>query len=165
MKRIIFILASLATLNSFASSEIKTFCGWVDNPTPANVWMEDKFGSITVSIQGGHQSDGDLFVSSTYFTNGNYGSGCGCMKAVVTTDAQGERIATKIVASRDLPLSRCAQDKALKSTYRPAKLIHSTGKAYTECLSSDELEAYIERPFEGSRICINEQNEYYFLAE
>ncbi|KAB2929521.1 MAG: DUF4087 domain-containing protein [Leptonema illini] len=88
-------------------------CGWIDNPTPGNWWIEDSEGSWTISAQGGYQADGEMpdFESSWVRTNGFYGYGCGCMTAQV------DRKTKRIIRYKDvkvLPLQRCQSDKKLK---------------------------------------------------
>jgi Protein of unknown function (DUF4087) len=64
-----------------------TICGWIDNPTPANWWLTDKFGNWTISAQGGHHADGEAmpdFGANWVKTNGSYGYGCACLNAHVS---------------------------------------------------------------------------------
>lgn len=161
MKTIFLLIMSLMSTSAFAGAQ--TFCGWVDNPTPANIWMEDSFGSITISIQGGESASGDLNISNIYQYNGHYGAGCGCMKAELKV-VNGERVATKILSSKELPLSACASDKNIKSSFRPVTLIHSSGKAYTECEADEQGISFKDGMFGEPEACVNEKNEYYYLA-
>lgn len=161
MKLALLFIVSLATTSAFAKAQ--TFCGWVDNPTPANVWMEDQFGSITISIQGGESAEGDLNIGNAYQYNGYYGAGCGCMKAEIKV-VDGERIATKILSSSAKPLSACGNDQKIKSTFRPVTLVHSMGKAYTECQEDEQGISFKDGMFGQPEACVNEKNEYYFLA-
>lgn len=161
MNKIIFTVVSLLCVTSFAES--KTYCGWVDNPTPANIWMEDRFGTITISIQGGESAEGDLNIGNIYQYNGYYGAGCGCMKAELKV-VNGERVATKILSSKELPLSACANDKNIKSSFRPVTLVKSVGKAYTECREDEQGISFKDGMFGEPEACVNEKNEYYYLA-
>jgi hypothetical protein len=142
---------------------VQTYCGWVDNPTPANVSMEDSQGNLLIGVQGAFQAEGDLRVANQYYVNGNYGTGCGCITAEVNLE-MGQRIVSKIIDSKQLPLERCQNDKAIKSANRPIKLVHSSGKAYTECVDKEELEIRFDKSAGGRRACVNEKNEYYYLA-
>ena len=144
--------------------QARTYCGWVDNPTPANLEMEDSQGSLTISVQGGHQADGDLNVETQYFTNGVHGTGCGCMTAELSVGGD-ERVVDKILSSKQLPLSQCQKDKSIKSSMRPNILVHSSGKAYTECQGKDEMEIKFNEANGGRKACVNEGNEYYYLAD
>lgn len=92
----------------------ETRCGWLVNPTPANVWFYDKDGEWTISIQGGYQAEGDWaeFKDNQWVkTNVNYGYGCTCMS--VTTDKSEMKILT-ISNAKARPLAACRKDKKLK---------------------------------------------------
>lgn len=143
----------------------ETRCGWVENPTPANYWIVDNAGTWVISTQGGRQAEGDLAFPSDsandyVATNGHYGYFCACIEA--TADATSSpRQVTKIHKAWVLPLSRCLNDKSLPNPdYRPRTLVHGSGKAYTECVDNDEVQA----GFKGRQVCINKAGEYYFLA-
>lgn len=89
-------------------------CGWFDNPTPANAWLHDRDGEWTVSIQGGHQADGDwpAFKASQWVnTNVHYGHGCACLK--VEADAKTHEV-NRILSARARPLGTCRADHALR---------------------------------------------------
>lgn len=97
---------------SFQKAE--TRCGWLVNPTPANVWFYDRDGEWTIGVQGGYQAEGDWgeFKPSQWVkTNINYGYGCTCMS--VTTDKSEMKILT-ITSAKPRPLSACRKDKKLK---------------------------------------------------
>lgn len=92
----------------------ETRCGWLVNPTPANVWFYDKDGEWTIGVQGGYQAEGDWaeFNDKQWVkTNVNYGYGCTCMS--VTTDKSEMKILT-ISNAKARPLSACRKDKKLK---------------------------------------------------
>jgi hypothetical protein len=92
----------------------ETRCGWFDNPTPANASLHDREGEWIISVQGGHQAEGDWpsFAPKQWVeTNGHYGYGCACMS--VRVDRETHRV-TEIVSARARPLSACRRDKALK---------------------------------------------------
>ena len=89
-------------------------CGWFDNPTPANAWLEDKDGEWEIGIQGGYQAEGewpDFSDDQWVKTNVNYGYGCACLK--VTVDHKNRRV-LKIASATAKPLSACRKDPALK---------------------------------------------------
>jgi hypothetical protein len=90
-------------------------CGWLENPTPGNLWLRDAHGLWIISAQGGPPADGteklpepaaDHFVA----TNGHYGYSCACVTGVF--DAQTERVA-RVDAGRVMSLSVCRGDKTL----------------------------------------------------
>ena len=92
----------------------KTLCGWFQNPTPGNVWLQDRNAEWVVGIQGGHQAQGDWpeFSDSQWVkTNRSYGYGCACIRGVVN-DATHEVIS--IADARAKPLDVCRKDNALK---------------------------------------------------
>lgn len=94
--------------------EHKQFCGWIDNPTPANWWLTDKFGEWTISVQGGYQAQGTDYLpdfgTKWVKTNGNYGYGCGCVTAEVNSSLMQ---VTKISAATIKEISVCKSDPAL----------------------------------------------------
>jgi hypothetical protein len=95
-----------------AAAEMR--CGWFDNPTPANASLHDREGEWVVSVQGGHQAEGDWpeFGPKQWVeTNGHYGYGCACMR--VSVDRESGRV-LKIESARARPLSACRRDRALK---------------------------------------------------
>jgi hypothetical protein len=93
----------------------ETRCGWFSNPTPANAWFEDKDGEWTISIQGGHQAEGDwpAFKPRQWVvTNtGGYGYGCACLRVRVDKE---KRIILEIKSSHARPLTACRKDRSLK---------------------------------------------------
>jgi hypothetical protein len=96
-----------------ATSAAVTRCGWFDNPTPANATLHDREDEWIISVQGGHQAEGDWpsFGPKQWVeTNGHYGYGCACM----TVEVDRESHVLKIKSARARPLSACRRDKALK---------------------------------------------------
>jgi Protein of unknown function (DUF4087) len=92
----------------------ETRCGWFDNPTPANASLHDREGEWIISVQGGHQAEGDWpsFGPKQWVeTNGHYGYGCACLR--VRADRETHRV-TEIESARARPLSACRRDRALK---------------------------------------------------
>jgi hypothetical protein len=108
------LLALLATGTITEAAEMR--CGWLQNPTPANWWLDDSEGTWTLMTQGGDtEPDGfdqipDISAGDYVRTNGNYGYACACMK--VETDASQGRIVA-IHTFRQLPISQCSNDQAL----------------------------------------------------
>lgn len=94
---------------------LETRCGWLSNPTPANVWLYDREGEWTIGVQGGYQAKGDWSPENGYKqwteTNGHYGYGCTCMRMRV--DKRSHRV-IEIQSVKERPLAACRQDPALK---------------------------------------------------
>lgn len=107
-------LLSLGVTNAAEAAENR--CGWLQNPTPANWWLEDGDGTWTLMTQGGDgEPDGfdripDISAGDYVRTNGNYGYACACLS--VETDAGAGRILA-IHSFRQLAISQCASDPAL----------------------------------------------------
>jgi Protein of unknown function (DUF4087) len=92
----------------------QTRCGWFVNPTPSNAWLNDRDGQWIIATQGGRQAEGDWpnFGASRWVeTNGHYGYGCACIKAVVLEKTHE---IDRIISSRVRPLSTCRKDRSLK---------------------------------------------------
>lgn len=94
---------------------IERRCGWLDNPTPSNWFLEDADRSWTISAQGGYQAQGlntipDISARDYVKTNGYYGYACACMD--VQTDRQRGRILS-LRNFKQLSLSQCRRDRAL----------------------------------------------------
>ena len=89
-------------------------CGWFSNPTPANASLYDRDGEWIISVQGGHQADGDWpdFGARQWIeTNVHYGYGCACLQLQVN------RSTHKVIAiesAKARPLSACRNDRKLK---------------------------------------------------
>ena len=106
--------ARAGTTATRAPSKAETRCGWFDNPTPANASLHDREGEWIISVQGGHQAEGDWpsFGPKQWVeTNGHYGYGCACLR--VQVDRESHRV-TEIESARARPLSACRRDPALK---------------------------------------------------
>jgi hypothetical protein len=91
-------------------------CGWIENPTPRNWWLEDRDNTWTIMTQGSDEgAEGmdlipDISERDYVATNGNYGYACACLK--VETD--GKETITKILSFKQLKLAQCRNDKSLK---------------------------------------------------
>lgn len=95
-------------------AQAETRCGWFSNPTPANASLYDREAEWIVSVQGGHQAEGDWpeFGPKQWVeTNGHYGHGCACMR--VRVDKETNKV-LEIESARARPLSACRRDPALK---------------------------------------------------
>ena len=112
------LLAALLTLGAMSATAdaAENRCGWLQNPTPGNWWLEDDGGTWTMMTQGGgEEPEGfdripDISVGDYVRTNGNYGYACACMK-VETDDADGS--ITEILSFKQLALSKCENDENL----------------------------------------------------
>lgn len=81
-----FLLVMLAVTPAYADTTPSAMrCGWIDNPTPGNYFLNDKDGSWEISAQGTYEAEGmDLIpdLSGDQFVDiGPHGYGCGCMDA------------------------------------------------------------------------------------
>ncbi len=98
-----------------ANNKFETRCGWLENLTPANVWLNDKDGEWIISIQGGHQAKGDApdFTGKQWvLTNaGSYGYGCVCLQVKVN---RRTRQILEIKSGAARPLAVCRKDRRLK---------------------------------------------------
>jgi len=89
-------------------------CGWFSNPTPANASLYDRDDEWIISVQGGHQAEGDWpeFSPKQWIeTNVHYGYGCACLR--VQVDHSNNHV-IKIESARARPLSVCRGDRALR---------------------------------------------------
>ncbi len=95
-------------------------CGWLENPTPGNLWLTDRDATWTLSIQGiGFVADEDSMINNMptikddefVRTNaGSYGFSCVCLD--VDTDKANAHI-TKVYGGQQLLLKQCLQDPDL----------------------------------------------------
>src|SRR2546426_10574930 len=107
----------LILLDESEATQFETRCGWLSNPTPANVWLYDRNGEWTIGVQGGYQVEGDWdwpdFKPRQWVkTNaGDHGYGCACLRLRV--DRKTHRV-LEIKSARPRPLAACRQDQILK---------------------------------------------------
>ena len=98
-------------------SKFETRCGWLTNPTPANMWLQDRDAQWIIGMQGGYQMQGEIpwpeFKRGQWVrTNvGSYGHGCACLVLRVNKDTHE---VLEIKSARARPLSACRRDRALK---------------------------------------------------
>ncbi len=102
--------------NKHQVQQFETRCGWLSNPTPANVWLYDGKGEWIIGLQGGYQAKGDWgpeFNPRQWVpTNvGSYGYGCACLRLRVN---QATREVLEIKSSWGRPLAVCRRDSSLK---------------------------------------------------
>ena len=112
-----FLLAALVAGSAEAieaAPKAQTLCGWFQNPTPGNAWLQDRHAEWVVGIQGGHQAEGDWpeFNASQWVkVNGSHGYGCACIEGVVNGSTHE---VISISSARAQPLAACRKDRALK---------------------------------------------------
>ncbi|MDN7487788.1 DUF4087 domain-containing protein [Burkholderia sp. AU45274] len=93
-------------------------CGWLENPSPANWWLNDKDGTWTLLTMGNEPVPGldkmpDMSTKGWVVTNaGGHGYGCACLDLEIDPRT---REVTRIVAALPLPLKRCKADRALRA--------------------------------------------------
>jgi len=105
---------SFAAAESVSIVPAETRCGWFSNPTPANASLYDREDEWIISVQGGHQADGDWpeFGKGQWVeTNGHHGYGCACMQ--VNVDRNEHRV-IKILSATAKSLATCRRDTSLK---------------------------------------------------
>ncbi len=90
-------------------------CGWFDNPTPGNVWLTDRYATWELSVQGGHEAEGDHWPAfdrhQFVATNGVYGYSCACVEGVFA--AKSQRV-LRVTNSQAKPLAACRADVAMR---------------------------------------------------
>jgi hypothetical protein len=110
--------------NKTLSTDFETRCGWLDNPTPANIWLYDRDGQWIIGVQGGYQLQDDMALPDFkprqwVLTNvGSYGYGCACLRLRVNKQTHE---VLEIKSSRARPLATCRQDQSLKKWKRMFK--------------------------------------------
>lgn len=118
----IAILLAAATLSTPALAR-ENRCGWIQNPTPGNYWLDDRDGTWLLMTQGGDteplgmENMPDLSAGDFVRTNGYYGYACGCMQVETeinsdSQDTSAGRI-TAIYSVKQLPIVKCTADKTL----------------------------------------------------
>jgi hypothetical protein len=115
---IVFINGHSRLLNESQASQFETRCGWLDIPTPANVWLFDRDGKWIIGMQGGYQMEGDEWELPDFRprqwvrTNvGDYGYGCACLRLRVNRETHE---VIEIKSSRARPLLACRRDRSLR---------------------------------------------------
>lgn len=119
----ILISATLALAGTSALSAKENRCGWIQNPSPGNYWLDDGEGSWILVTQGsemeplGMENMPDFTVGDFVQTNGYYGYACGCIEAETERSSEfGDSFLGRISAIygvEQLPISQCRADKAL----------------------------------------------------
>ena len=111
-------IAAIVLLFPIAASAAEQRCGWYINPTPGNLWLQDKDAIWTITSLG--QSEGPDAVGADdrtprmdgnqYVDQGNgHGHGCACLNV----DTDGKEKITRVYSGHTIPLARCKADKTL----------------------------------------------------
>ena len=113
MNLLLYLVAAALAAGTPAKAERR--CGWLDNPSPANLWLVDRHGEWLITQQGGYRARGsdempDMSTLGQVTEGENHGSSCACM--VVTTDRARSRI-TRVLSARPVPLRQCRSDRRL----------------------------------------------------
>ncbi len=98
-------------------------CGWIQNPTPGNYWLDDRDGTWIITTQGmddeplGMENFPDISTGDYVAVNGNYGYTCGCITAETTREIDRQSSAsgkiTAVYSVKLLPLNKCLADRKL----------------------------------------------------
>ncbi|MCM2399161.1 DUF4087 domain-containing protein [Rhizobium sp. S95] len=98
-------------------------CGWIQNPTPGNYWLDDRDGTWIITTQGmddeplGMENFPDISTGDYVAVNGNYGYTCGCVKAETEKNTDPALSVkgkiTAIYGVKLLPLKTCLADRNL----------------------------------------------------
>ncbi|WP_082991665.1 DUF4087 domain-containing protein [Paraburkholderia tropica] len=111
----VFALVGLLCSHTDASTR-ENRCGWLQNPTPANWWLDDKDGTWTLSSMGDSPVPGfddlpDMHSHEWVVTNaGEHGYGCACIDMDV--DKRAHKV-VRVNSGKVLPLRRCKADRSL----------------------------------------------------
>jgi hypothetical protein len=109
------IQSGAASVPSAGASTPVLRCGWFDNPSPSNVWLNDRDGEWTIGIQGGHQAKGNWpkFKPAEWIRSGSgsYGYGCACLKLQANAETRDVML---IISATARPITACRNDPALK---------------------------------------------------
>ena len=103
------------------ATQFETRCGWLDNPTPANLSLYDRDAEWVISVQGQYEAEGDwdwpdYKPGQWVGTNaGSYGYGCACLR--LRADKQTRKV-LEIKNARARPLSVCRRDRSLRKWKR-----------------------------------------------
>ncbi len=120
---LLFGLLTWATVMppGLAKPPLQWRCGWLNNPTPSNIWLADRDGEWLITVQGGYQTPGDWpwpdFKDNEWIvTNaGEHGYGCACLQMRVNPQT---RRALEIKKAYSKPLKACRREPGLKEPGR-----------------------------------------------
>jgi Protein of unknown function (DUF4087) len=109
---------ALTLLGSSSGYASEQRCGWYINPTPGNLWLQDKdaLWGITSQMQSegpdaiGADDKAPQMNSKEYMDKGTgHGHRCACL----TVDTDHKDKITRVYSGRTLPLAKCKEDKTL----------------------------------------------------
>lgn len=119
----LFLSFTLILGATTAVSAKENRCGWIQNPTPGNYWLDDGEGSWMMMAQGsdmeplGMENMPDFTTGDFVQTNGYYGYACGCIQAETDRSSDfGDSFLghiSAIYSVEQLPISRCRAYTAL----------------------------------------------------
>lgn len=99
------------------AAQFETRCGWLDNPTPANISLYDRDAEWIISVQGQYEAEGDWYLpdykpGQWVVTNASsYGYGCACLR--LRADKQTHKV-LEVKNASARPLSVCRRDRSLR---------------------------------------------------
>jgi hypothetical protein len=97
-------------------SEPTRLCGWWDNPTPGNVWLNDSSGQWTIALQGMYEANGagpEFKPGQQLPKDAPHGYGCACITARVD---QTSRFVYSFIDAKALSPKVCRADPGLKKS-------------------------------------------------
>ncbi|WP_075293073.1 DUF4087 domain-containing protein [Pararhizobium arenae] len=112
-----YIFLSISLISSPGVAE-EMRCGWLQNRTPGNWWLDDRDGTWIITAQGDeYEPQGMGFISaiSDYAyvqTYAGYGYACACLQ--LEADPHKRRV-QKILSVDQRSLRECREDKELPS--------------------------------------------------
>lgn len=119
MSKRLIALASLGlALIGTPALSAENRCGWLHNPTPGNLWLDDSESTWILMSQGmpdealGMENIPDFSEKDYVRTNGNYGYACACIEADTESRDGIDRIVA-VYSFKQLKLSKCENDRAL----------------------------------------------------
>ncbi|WP_010650712.1 DUF4087 domain-containing protein, partial [Vibrio campbellii] len=66
-----FLIVILGMFSVLAAAAEETRCGWLENPSPANMWLIDRDGSWDISVQGTSSALDDKSMELLYQATAN----------------------------------------------------------------------------------------------
>jgi hypothetical protein len=104
------------SLDASKISQPTRLCGWWDNPTPGNVWLNDRSGRWTIALQGTYEAHGDgpeFKPGQQVPKDAPHGYGCACITARVD---RASRFVYSFTDAKALSPKVCRADPGLKKS-------------------------------------------------